>query len=241
MRIFKLARLAAVALAALPIESARADPTAPIVVFGALTDAGNSRRAAVIELRRRLTLFRARVRVLGGREPTFGPFVILDEEGLVGQPPPQRKPAPIAAMWGSASRMRARPVLRAGTFVFIGPLRVEHRLPRPTNTFATIRANVSLEGHDPDTDLETSVIIIGYALMLRIWEREPPALVLPIARALQERMPQASGGVNGTSRCLVDLAKAIETIRGLAANRRRPSALTPPFIAPDEIDCNPPD
>lgn len=243
MRIRKLALAAAFGAAALLAGPARADPPPTVVVFGALRDAGRDRNATVTELERRLRAFRDAVRHYGGgREPPFGPFQVLDEEDLVRPPPNAMQPdGPVAVLWGRARRrQQPRPVLRPEATVFIGPLRVQHQLRSPTNAFETILGQVSLDDSREDTDVGAYVVIIGYALMLRIWPRDARAAG-HIAQALQDALAAALRGRNNTSPCLADLNSAIKAIGGAARNGTSGSALVPPFVRTSGIDCNPPE
>jgi hypothetical protein len=224
MRGVKPALLAAL-VASAPCETAAAYAPAVIV-----HDDFGSENTDVTFARLRLQAifrgFRQEVAHTAGRDPPFGELSFSRQTNLEltwGTNWPAARVAALAGMVRSSDQL-LHPLaeIRIGT-------------DEAPYLFHDVEAQIPTGG-DTDEDVGLYIIIIGYALMVRYWQRvETRWAVVPIATVLQTRLDGAGGegsGINRTSLCRRELRRVIATIRAKA--NEGPIS---PAIPPPDIDC----
>lgn len=121
----------------------------------------------------------------------------------------------VAVIWGEVSPDGS--LISSDSSIYIGPF----QNPMQFNQFNNVPSHIQ-RGNDVDpSELRIYVIIIGYALLLRVWARDNSDAVA-MADVLLERLGPEFGGRYRTAQCLQNLRLAIARVRAKAARDQAP-------------------
>jgi len=248
MRLFRLGPLiacAALSLAALPCETARAE-TRVFVVYGNMGADDSGTRGL---LQDRLRIFARDVkphRTARTLRPVLQ-FQVLPEPRLnadaaqvVGPSTRQlwRSLNPVAFVWGRIDPRPRGERVHIGN-IYIGLTSREGVLPARSgdDLFGPVEGTVTPRA----IELDAYEIIIGYALLRRVWREENYALTVPIAAVLKERIDALDGGGSWGSwqNCLERIRQAIGAIPRARVPTRPAGTRPPPDPpSPEPVSCS---
>lgn len=231
MRILRLI-LAALAVAATQSAWAFQQSETLILLEDFRADSDIAVRNARQQLQNRLNGFKLDVaRVLGRRAP-FGNFEIRPTQNIERDAQRRWKRDTLVVVWGTIDV--DRDFWPTGT-LYIGPYRVRSE-QGVHNRFDGVVGRIyrrSTSVHE----LDLYEIIIGYALLNRVW-RDYPEAVPAVAQVLESRIVRASGRLNrSAATCLASLRVAVRDVVRREGRGERPSANSPRTPAPEPISC----
>jgi hypothetical protein len=127
------------------------------------------------------------------------------------------KPDTIAVIWGNVNPDGS--LISSESTIYIGPF----QNPMQFNQFNNVPSHIQRGVNVDPSELRIYVIIIGYALLLRVWARDNSDAVA-MADVLLERLRPEFGGRYRTAACLQNLQLAIGRVRAKAVLNQVPLA-----------------
>ena len=147
------------------------------------------------------------------------PFTVraVSEAVLEDNAPGHWKNDTIAVIWGNVNPDGS--LISSESTIYIGPF----QNPMQFNQFNNVPSHIQRGNNVDPSELRIYVIIIGYALLLRVWTRDNSDAVT-MADVLLERLRPEFGGRYRTAQCLQNLRLAIDRVRAKALRDQAPLA-----------------
>jgi hypothetical protein len=240
MRLFRaVIAIGALALAAIPFQRLQAE-TRVFVVYGNLGNNDELTRNRLQEQLRRFAVEVKRHRLAQPNPPTINFRVVADREldadaAQVVSDHTRRlwssRADAVAFVWGFLDSGRGQEVIPTGN-IYIGVAPMDSLLPTHTrhHLFGPVRGHVS-----PQVELDAYEIIIGYALLRRMWRERRYALLQPIAEVLVARMQLARqrGSFGSWAKCLREIRRSLNDIVRI----RPATGAAPRAVSAEEVSC----